>query len=148
VAGHSDQEPPAVAEAATEQTSPEQEVPEQEVPEQEVPEQEVPEQEVPEPDVSQVAAPEQAAPEQAAQARAADSDLAIDAELAPDDPSSDETAPDPADGTIPYPSEAGHDISADALSPAPTEPDPAADPEMPVFHRIWSSPMPPAGQDE
>jgi len=50
-------------------------------------------------------------------------DLSEDAEPAPDDPSSDETANDPG-GQV----------------PGPREPE---DPDMPVFHRMWSAPAPP-----
>jgi len=61
--------------------------------------------------------------------------MALDAEPGPDDPSSDEAAAEPA-------SEADHAAAADP------EPDDAADDtdaEMPVFHRMWSSPVPPDG---
>jgi hypothetical protein len=50
-------------------------------------------------------------------------DQSEDAEPAPDDPSSDETASDPG-GQV----------------PGPREPE---DPDMPVFHRMWSAPAPP-----
>jgi hypothetical protein len=122
-------------------------------------------------------------------------DLAIDAELSPDDPSSDETALGPApvepdatepdttepeatelDATEPeateheatepedsqpddtqpdqaepddtQPDQAGPDQADPAfgmLSPAPTAAAEEPDPGMPVFHRISSSPTPPAG---
>ncbi len=101
-------------------------------------------------------------------------ELAVDSDLAPDDPSTDDWASEPADGTTPYPAEslptavygdsefavaddvgtgpdhnsadpvaAGTDSApADELSPAPTaEPD---DPDMPMFHRMFSAPTPPA----
>lgn len=102
-------------------------------------------------------------------------DLAIDTELAPGDPGSDETpvglatalAPDQfgpgasrddVDGEPTASDQAngdegvheigensdgpdGLDDSAGDTSPA----DESADPEMPVFHRMWSSPVPPAG---
>jgi Protein of unknown function (DUF2637) len=93
----------------------------------------------------------------------------LDAELAPDDPSSDEAALDPADGAAPHPSDR-REAAAAGLSPAPvaadakTQPaaddsehpgtletpadpeasdDDSADADMPVFHRMWSSPGPP-----
>jgi hypothetical protein len=110
-------------------------------------------------------------------------ELAVDSDLAPDDPSTDvpstdvpstgdpsngDWASDPADGTTPYPAESlplavygesesavadaagtdpdaadGEDSAvADELSPEPTAgPD---DPDMPMFHRLWSAPTPPA----
>jgi hypothetical protein len=102
---------------------------------------------------------------------ALDAEPSLDAELAPDDPSSDEAALDPADGAVPYPSERREDASAGlgGLSPAPVAADAAgaespgpdagdseapggqeasddeeqADADMPVFHRMWSSPVPP-----
>jgi hypothetical protein len=60
-----------------------------------------------------------------------------DPEASPDAPAS----PEPADATI------------GTLSPARTEADPAgenaaADPEMPVFHRMWSTPTSPAADAE
>ncbi len=63
-------------------------------------------------------------------------ELAYESDLAPDDPSTDEGISEPAEGTTPY----------------PADPSPAAgygdagldDPDMPVFHRLWSSPTPPA----
>jgi Protein of unknown function (DUF2637) len=98
-----------------------------------------------------------ASTEQPPTATAADHDLAIDSELAPDDPSSDETALDPAYDPIPYPTDspAGVGSVMSSLSPAPTvadapapavvaAPAEAADPDMPVFHRMWSSPEPPS----
>lgn len=104
--------------------------------------------------------------------RALDAEPSLDAELAPDDPSSDEAALDPADGAVPYPSERREDASVGLgeLSPAPVAADAAkvgsdepnsgeseapgggqdagddgdpADADMPVFHRMWSSPVPP-----
>jgi hypothetical protein len=100
----------------------------------------------------------EASTEQPPTATAADHDLAIDSELAPDDPSSDETALDPAYDPIPYPTDspAGVGSVMSSLSPAPTVADApapavvaapaeaAADPDMPVFHRMWSSPEPPS----
>jgi Protein of unknown function (DUF2637) len=114
-------------------------------------------------------------------------DLAIDAEVAPDDPSTDEATPAPAAGE-PGHLESGADVEAGGESPAhaaaaagpddaadaddaagpddaaPDDaavPDPSsetvaagatgdpapADPEMPVFHRMWSAPVPPSGSD-
>ena len=118
-----------------------------------------------------------------------ESDLAMDSELPPDDPSSDEAAagigPDPVSELAPpygetsdsapaestAPADTGPDDSApdDSTAPADTAPDDSAvpaddaapddpagpapeaagtedeqDPEMPVFHRMWSSPTPPA----
>jgi hypothetical protein len=80
----------------------------------------------------------------------ADGDLAMDAELAPDDPSSDETALDPAYDPIPYPADSAVEAGsvAGGLSPAPTaagSPAGAVDDDMPVFHRMWSAPVPPSG---
>ncbi|HEY2314156.1 MAG TPA: DUF2637 domain-containing protein [Streptosporangiaceae bacterium] len=95
-------------------------------------------------------------------------ELALDAELAPDDPSTDEGTSEPADGATPYPAESlphaayddgedGDDGEADAepdvaeqlgdetdseSASAKTEQD---DPDMPIFHRMWSSPTRPAG---
>ena len=88
------------------------------------------------------------------------SELAIDAELARDDPSGDATSPGTADVTVAdksgsdgaekYADSDAPSVSASTLNPAPTaeETDEDADPEMPVFHRMWSSPVPPAGEDE
>jgi Protein of unknown function (DUF2637) len=100
-------------------------------------------------------------------------DLAVEADLAPDDPSTDEAAAEPADGTTPYPAEslplASYDQDATdspaagvpagdapagdapttggeadaARTPATAKAD-EPDPDMPVFHRMWSSPTPPA----
>ena len=94
-------------------------------------------------------------------------DLAVEADLASDDPSTDEAA-EPADGTTPYPAEplplASYDQDADAAATdAPAADAPATgpeadvlipatadadepDPDMPVFHRMWSSPTPPGGR--
>jgi hypothetical protein len=88
-------------------------------------------------------------------------ELALDAELAPDDPSTDEGTSEPADGAASYPAESlpdaayGDDAEADAAdaeqvgdetdwgsASATTEQD---DPDMPIFHRMWSSPTPPTG---
>jgi hypothetical protein len=55
-------------------------------------------------------------------------ELAVDADPAPDDPSSDEAVLDSAD----------QDSEQDAA-----EQDEAEDPQMPVFHRMWSAPTPP-----
>jgi uncharacterized protein DUF2637 len=138
-----------------------------------------------------------------------DADLAIDAQLTPDDPSSDETALDPAgepepapgadaavtgagttdegaeaepEATVPataaaddpnhdadgrsHPDEDGvgdpdedgvgdadpegmsdpqAEDTADPGTDAASDPDTATDPEMPVFHRMWSAPTPPSG---
>jgi hypothetical protein len=114
-------------------------------------------------DTLRLAVPRQVAPAAAADASdlpavaAADHDLAIDSELAPDDPSSDEAALDPAYDPIPYPTDSpvGAGSVLGSLSPAPTVADaparaatdaPAkvADPDMPIFHRMWSSPEPPS----
>lgn len=99
-------------------------------------------------------------------------DLAVEADLASDDPSTDEAA-EPPDGTTPYPAEplplASYDQDADAAATEAPATDAAAtdapvtgpeadvlipatadadepDPDMPVFHRMWSSPTPPAGR--
>jgi len=68
----------------------------------------------------------------------APAELAHESDLAPDDPSSDEGLSEPADAATAYPAEppAAADDSDDG------GPD---DPDMPVFHRLWSSPTPPAG---
>jgi Protein of unknown function (DUF2637) len=98
-------------------------------------------------------------------------DDALDPELAPDDPSSDEVAPgddDDAAGEDPAPvavsdeataepdtaeadaagadtEEPGTaDADADAEEPDTGDDVQTADMEMPVFHRMWSSPVPPA----
>ncbi|MGA3152020.1 MAG: DUF2637 domain-containing protein [Streptosporangiaceae bacterium] len=88
-------------------------------------------------------------------------DLAVDAEPALDDPSSDETSPAV---TLPRPwtsaeqrrdsaedGDAGDDgdtaedesESVGALSPAPTADEPAPEPGLPVFRRVRSLPIPP-----
>jgi hypothetical protein len=137
-------------------------------------------------------------------------ELAVDSDLTPDDPSTDEWASEPADGTTPQPAESllhagysdGGDAESDTAEPGDTKPassdpadaagaagpavtadpaDPAVtavtaetadagpadagpagaddeaaelspaatggpdDPDMPVFHRWWSAPTPPAG---
>jgi hypothetical protein len=89
-----------------------------------------------------------------------EAELAMNAEEAPDEPGSDETAPDPADSALPYPTESlpgepladgtgeGSEAAAGELNPAPTATGTAADPEMPVFHRVWSTPVPPESDDE
>jgi Protein of unknown function (DUF2637) len=93
----------------------------------------------------------------------ADAELAIDAQLLPpDDPSRDETPPDPeitrarsagADDQPASDDPGGPAADGPAGDPAADGPagDPAADgsadPEMPVFHRMWSSPTPP-GEDD
>lgn len=69
-------------------------------------------------------------------------ELADESELAPDDPSTDEGLSEPADAATPYPVEppaAVDDTDADDGDAGPDDPD------MPVFHRLWSSPTPPAG---
>jgi hypothetical protein len=66
-------------------------------------------------------------------------ELAVDAEPAPDDPSSDETPMSLDDSAGADDADGQHD-SAEDTSPD----DETADPEMPVFHRMWSSPVPPA----
>jgi hypothetical protein len=89
-------------------------------------------------------------------------DGALDAELAPDDPSSDEAAPGNAADEDPETVAAGEEAEAAAEvaeGDADTgEPDTGdadtgddvqtADLEMPVFHRMWSAPVPPAGDSE
>jgi hypothetical protein len=67
----------------------------------------------------------------------APAELADESDLAPDDPNSDEGISEPADAATPYP----------AAPPAAADSDDAGpdDPDMPVFHRLWSSPTPPAG---
>ncbi len=101
-------------------------------------------------------------------------ELAMDADPAAGDPSTDEadvpgadeTVGEPADGSTPYPAESlAPSVDGDAIdteeagymsggtdeaNPAPTaetaDPDETAgpeDPDMPVFHRLFSSPTPP-----
>jgi Protein of unknown function (DUF2637) len=121
-----------------------------------------------------------------------ESELAIDAEPVPDDPSSDEATPGPGvwsravlepaeagpaeagpGGTAEGPHEAAYDSAAAETGAAAQESGAAesggaesggaessgaeedsgaaeeeSDPEMPVFHRMWSAPTPPAGGDE
>ena len=89
-------------------------------------------------------------------------ELAMHADPAADDPSTDEGVSEPATGTTPYPAESqsagGYDEADDAepddgsaeledLGPAPialteeeAEPD---EPDGPVFHRLFSAPTPP-----
>lgn len=87
-------------------------------------------------------------------------DLAADADAA-DDPSTGEGDGEPADGTTPYPDEsppdaayggaadttsASADQEADDVGSAqPGEVAEQDNPDMPVFHRMWSAPTPPAG---
>jgi hypothetical protein len=68
-------------------------------------------------------------------------ELAVDAEPGPDDPTSDEAVPEPAGQT-------DQDQADQTEAPAEqadgaAEHDEADDPDMPVFHRMWSSPTPP-----
>jgi Protein of unknown function (DUF2637) len=122
-------------------------------------------------DTLRLAVPRQARPDWDSQ-EPGHPDLAIDAELSPDDPSTDEAAPAPAAAEPDY-LETGADAEArdesgaradsadgplggstgDAAAPDPgseaeaagASGDPApADPEMPVFHRMWSAPVPPS----
>jgi Protein of unknown function (DUF2637) len=93
-------------------------------------------------------------------------ELAGGAEPWPSEPSRDETASDPAAGALPDPAagalpdpaagalpDPAHGALPDPLgraegllSPVPTAAaDELPDPDMPVFHRMWSSPTPPAG---
>ena len=62
-------------------------------------------------------------------------ELAVDAEPEPDDPSSDEGVPDLVD-------EAAHADQAGQADQAGDQNE-RDDPDMPVFHRMWSSPTPP-----
>jgi uncharacterized protein DUF2637 len=79
--------------------------------------------------------PRQVTPEPSADKRA---DLAIEAELAPHDPSTDEAAPVKPDTD-----------EVDTDEPHSGAEDPAAaDSEMPVFHRMWSAPVPPDGDGD
>jgi len=74
-------------------------------------------------------------------------ELAMDAELRPDDPTSDEAAPEAASGTDQE--EAGQADLAGGPSGQPgeaAEHGEKGDPEMPVFHRMWSPPTPPEPQ--
>jgi hypothetical protein len=63
-------------------------------------------------------------------------ELAYESDLAPDDPSTDEGVSEPAEGSTPYPADPSP--AADYGDAGPDDPD------MPVFHRLWSSPTPPA----
>ena len=67
-------------------------------------------------------------------------DLATEG-AAPDD-RGDDPASEPADVTMPYPAD---DANPDmpVRSPVPAAEDEPAEPDMPVFHRMWSSPTPP-----
>ena len=73
-------------------------------------------------------------------------ELAVDAEPEPDDPTTDEAAPDPA-GFVGRDQVNQADQAEDPAEPAETaaatEQDEGDDPDMPVFHRMWSSPAPP-----
>ncbi len=60
---------------------------------------------------------------------------------APDD-RGDDPASEPADVTMPYPTDDA-DPDMPVLSPASAAEDEPAEPDMPVFHRMWSSPTPP-----
>ncbi len=66
--------------------------------------------------------------------QAIDAGLAIDAQVVPDDPGSDETA---LESEQPEPQQPESVVTEPALD------DVTADPDMPVFHRISSSPVPP-----
>jgi uncharacterized protein DUF2637 len=126
-------------------------------------------------DTIRLVVPRQVTPEAAADNRV---DLAIEAELAPDDPSTDEASPAPVAGVASLASTGG-DVEVD---PRPAEPEPAdgleqaspeqaspdqadeadeadeadgadetrvaepVDAEMPVFHRMWSAPVPPGDE--
>lgn len=70
-------------------------------------------------------------------------ELAIEA-TAPEARSDDATS-EPADGTMRYLTDSANSDMAE-LSPVPAAADEPADPDMPVFHRMWSSPTPPASQ--
>jgi hypothetical protein len=63
-------------------------------------------------------------------------ELADESDLAPDDPSTDEGVSEPAEGTTPYPADPSPVAGYGDAGPD--------DPDMPVFHRLWSSPTPPA----
>ena len=62
---------------------------------------------------------------------------------APDD-WSDDASSDPTDGIVPDEADDTDPENA-VLSPVPAAEDEQEEPEMPVFHRMWSSPTPPAG---
>ena len=68
---------------------------------------------------------------------------------APDD-RSDDASFEPTDGTALYEADDTDPDDTDPenamLSPVPAAEDEHEDPEMPVFHRMWSSPIPPADQ--
>lgn len=92
--------------------------------------------------------PGQAAdPDPAADPMAADPDLAAGPdpaiEPAPADIRSDDAASEPADGDLRYLTDDA-DAQMAEVSSAPAGEDEHEDPEMPVFHRMWSSPTPPA----
>lgn len=67
-------------------------------------------------------------------------DLATEG-AAPDD-RGDDPASEPTDVTMPYPTDDA-DPDMPVLSPVPAAEDEPAEPDMPVFHRMWSSPTPP-----
>ncbi len=96
--------------------------------------------------------------------QAVDAELAIDAQLPPDDPGSEETAwgsvlselpqpepepvqPEPvmSEPEQPEPEQTEPVLAERTMSPALTEAAASQDPDMPTFHRILSSPIPPDG---
>jgi hypothetical protein len=68
-------------------------------------------------------------------------ELAIDSEPGPDDPTSDEAVPEPVAQTDQDQADQTEEPAAQADAAA--DQDEADYPDMPVFHRMWSSPTPP-----
>jgi hypothetical protein len=68
-------------------------------------------------------------------------ELAVDAEPGPDDPTSDEAVPEPAGQTDQH--QAGQNGEPAEQADRAAEHNEADDPDMPVFHRMWSTPTPP-----
>jgi hypothetical protein len=68
-------------------------------------------------------------------------ELAVDIEPGPDDPTSDEAMPEPA--AQPSQDEADETGEPAGEADGAARRDEADDPDMPVFHRMWSSPTPP-----
>ena len=68
-------------------------------------------------------------------------ELAVDAEPEPDDPTSDEAVPEPAGQTDQDQADQTEELAEQADEAAGH--DDADHPDMPIFHRMWSSPTPP-----
>jgi hypothetical protein len=103
------------------------------------------------------AAPDETAPDETARDDTAPADAARDDaarddtardDTARDDTARDDTAQDDTaqDDTGPADADSdGPDTAAEKAAPGATGDPAATDPEMPVFHRMWSSPIPPEG---